>query len=1183
MVRVVVLIAVLCVGALKAQAQGFGVYRDTLDVTLEQPFLLRSFVAAPTFLLTADGAPVDTSSYRLDARYGRLWVTLPLDSVQALVATYRTLNVGLREVYRRRTLIVADSTTGAATIALDAATTETTPFDPFAGSTLQRSGSISRGVLTGNNRDVTIESGLNLSLAGEIAPGINVQAALTDANTPILPEGNTQRLSDFDRVFIEVQTARATAQLGDFDLAFRSSQFAQFSRKLQGVTVFNGLQLGTAPRFAGRGQVAGATTRGIFRWQPIVAQEGVQGPYRLEGANGEQFILVIPGSEAVYLDGERLTRGESNDYVIDYTTAEVTFTPRRLITAERRLLIEFQYTTNQFTRTLLAAESEAFVGLRADGSSRFGLGATVIREADSEQFNEELGFTSADSALVANAGDEDALASGASIVPFDPESDFTQYLREIRDFNEDGVVDTFFVAVQARPADDELVYRVRFTRVGAGRGSYIRQGRALNGIVYEYVGPGQGEYIDKRLLAKPRRQRLVDLNGHAEIIRGLEVFGEWSESLNDENSLSAVGAEDDIGHAYLGGVRLRPRMLVVQGREWGRLEGEVRRQMTGAQFSPFNRTRPVEFARRWNVQAQPVATGTTILGDEVVNEGEVRWALGTSTAQAAYGRIELGEAFTGNRAAFQASMQPRIGTQLRVNLEDISSQNRATLEDGRWFRSLARVAQPLRQGRWTPSVEWEVEDRRQRVLGTDSLARTSFAFAEYRPGLQWQNAPLGSEAEPTVRLGGSVEYRAEDGWQDGLLADAGQAWTVQSSFDVRPSAAFVTNGDVGYRRTRFGEAFRVPGKRENAESVVIQWKATARPLNRAIDLRWTYEALTEKTPTLQEIYIRTGPELGEYVWEDANADGVIQVDEFVPERTPNEGNYVQSFLPSDSLTSIISVQASLNLRLDPSRLIRSPKTRFQRFIAGTESRTSISVLEKSEQPDLKQIYLLNLSQFRDALFTQNGRLRVSEQLTLFRRNTKWGASMRYTLLRSLRKLATGQEARDQDLVSGEVERKFGQTVAVQLAVERETQSAASAFESRSYAIESVGVAPSVRVNFTSTANARLSADIARKTDSRGDRSARVLRVPLDLSYARARRLFTTVRAEVARVDLDGEASGLAQYELTEGRGPGTSFLWLLNVDYQLSRYLTAKLTYDGRAPATSRVIHTVRMQLSARF
>ncbi|MEM6647133.1 MAG: hypothetical protein AAF730_12870 [Bacteroidota bacterium] len=1183
MVRVAVLLGMLCCCVPWAHAQSLSTHRDTLDVRAEQPFLLRSFIATPTFALTADDVAVDTSAYRLDARYGRLWVTLPLDSVQALVATYRTLNVGLRDVYRRRTLVVADTATGTTTIALEVPTAEATPFDPFAGSTLQRSGSISRGVLTGNSRDVTIESGLNLSLAGAIAPGIDVQAALTDANTPILPEGNTQRLSDFDRVFIEVQTARATAQLGDFDLAFRSSQFAQFSRKLQGVTVFNAFQPGQAQRFAGRGQVAGATTRGIFRSQPVVAQEGVQGPYRLEGANGEQFILVIPGSEVVYLDGERLTRGESNDYVIDYTTAEVTFTPRRLITAERRLLIEFQYTTNQFTRTLLAAESEAFVGLRADGSSRFRLGATILREADSQQFNEELGFSSADSALVANAGDDDALASGAIAVPFDPESDFTQYLRETRDFDGDGVTDTFFVAVQAEPAKDETVFRVRFTRVGTGRGSYIRQGRALNGIVYEYVGPGRGEYIDKRLLAKPRRQRLIDFNGHAEVVRGVEVFGEWSESLNDENSLSEVGAADDIGHAYLGGVRLRPRTLVVQGREWGRLEGQIRRQVTGAQFSPFNRTRPIEFARRWNVQAQPVATGTTILGDEVVDEAEIRWSQGASSAQAEYGRIALGEAFTGNRAAIQAAIRSRIGSELRLNVEDARSQNQATLEDGRWLRSLVRVAQPVRQGRLTPSFEWEVEDRRQRVIGTDSLARTSLAFAEYRPGVQWQNAPLVSETEATVRLGGSVEYRTEDVANAGRLGRAGEAWTVQSSFDLRPSAAFATNGDVGYRRTRFGEMFRVPGERENAESVVIQWKATARPLNRAIDLRWTYEALTEKTPTLQEIYIRTGPELGEYVWEDANGDGVIQVDEFVPERTPNEGNYVQSFVPSDSLTSIISVQASMNLRIDPSRLIRSPQTRFERFIAGTESRTSISVLEKSEQPDLKQIYLLNLSEFRSAVFTQNGRLRVTEQLTLFRRNPKWGASVRYTLLRSLRKLATGQEARNQDLVGGEVERKFGQTVAVQLALERETQAATSAFESRTYAIESVGAVPSVRVNFTSTANARLSADFARKTDSRGDRSATVVRVPLDLSYARARRFFTTVRAEVARVNLNGEASGLAQFELTEGRGPGTSFLWLLNVDYQLSRYLTAKLTYDGRAPATGRVIHTVRMQLSARF
>jgi hypothetical protein len=42
--------------------------------------------------------------------------------------------------------------------------------------------------------------------------------------------------------------------------------------------------------------------------------EGSQGPYKLKGQNGELYVLVISGSERVYVNGLLLERGENNDY-----------------------------------------------------------------------------------------------------------------------------------------------------------------------------------------------------------------------------------------------------------------------------------------------------------------------------------------------------------------------------------------------------------------------------------------------------------------------------------------------------------------------------------------------------------------------------------------------------------------------------------------------------------------------------------------------------------------------------------------------------------------------------------------------------------------------------------------------------------------------------------------------------
>jgi hypothetical protein len=72
-------------------------------------------------------------------------------------------------------------------------------------------------------------------------------------------------------------------------------------------------------------------------------------------------------------------------------------------------------------------------------------------------------------------------------------------------------------------------------------------------------------------------------------------------------------------------------------------------------------------------------------------------------------------------------------------------------------------------------------------------------------------------------------------------------------------------------------------------------------------------------------------------------------------------------------------------------------------------------------------------------------------------------------------------------------------------------------------------------------------------------------------------------AEVAHVALSGTAVGRAQFELTDGRGPGTSILWGLQGQYAVTDNLRATINYDGRIPATADPIHTVRVQVSASF
>ena len=84
---------------------------------------------------------------------------------------------------------------------------------------LEYTGSFTRGINFGNSQDLVLMSDFNLQMTGDLGNGLLIRAAISDDNIPIQPEGNTQVLQEFDKVFIEVQKDRTTVIAGDYELA----------------------------------------------------------------------------------------------------------------------------------------------------------------------------------------------------------------------------------------------------------------------------------------------------------------------------------------------------------------------------------------------------------------------------------------------------------------------------------------------------------------------------------------------------------------------------------------------------------------------------------------------------------------------------------------------------------------------------------------------------------------------------------------------------------------------------------------------------------------------------------------------------------------------------------------------------------------------------------------------------
>jgi hypothetical protein len=326
---------------------------NTIELNNDTIVLDTLSIVPRSFSLTRDGSPVDSSLYQLEWYSGKL-IVLPNLVGKTVEANYRVFpSLYSEKTFNKdpsRIQNINDIPPNPFSYTVQKGTAQ----ELFDLGTLSKSGSISRGVTVGNNQDLGVTSSLNLNLSGQLTPKIGIRAAITDNNIPFQPEGNTQQLQDFDQIYIQLYTEQTELTAGDFRIERPDSYFMSFFKRAQGLSIKHRFNIHSRKKpndkpgyleFKG----SGALSRGKFNRQIFDetngTQEGNQGPYRLRGAENETFIIVIAGTERVYIDGQLMTRGQEHDYIIDYNTAEITFTSNQLINKDKRIIVEFQYSS----------------------------------------------------------------------------------------------------------------------------------------------------------------------------------------------------------------------------------------------------------------------------------------------------------------------------------------------------------------------------------------------------------------------------------------------------------------------------------------------------------------------------------------------------------------------------------------------------------------------------------------------------------------------------------------------------------------------------------------------------------------------------------------------------------------------------------------------------------------------
>jgi len=1132
--------------------------QDTLRVQGGGPFLIRPFIEEGSEHVQVDG--VSISDYILDRREGI--ISLPgiaPDSTIVLVVAYRHVPLDLASSYRLWGSAPADGAGREGNLEPNTSDDQT--------SVLTTRGHITRGILTGSNREARIESGLQLQVHGEVAPGITLQASLSDEDTPLVPEGVTRQFDQFDRIRIHLQSRRGAVELGDFDVVLDGTRYGVLRRTVQGAVVRGAPVAIGGPWNQTLSISSGAAiSRGQFHSVDVGILDGVQGPYRLTGAAGERFILLLPGTEQVYLDGVLLERGEDQDYVVDYQLGEITFTARHVMGSERRVRVDYEYTTNRYTRTMTF--SEATLGLggsRTTPWARLTLGG--IRESDGDAFLDESGLSAADSALVASSIDGTVQIDGASVVPYEAEALYTQYVRGSSPTGE-----PIWVELKSVPAQEQTVYRVPFTFVGSGKGTYIRIPSQGGGIAYEWAGEGMGAYAAVRTLPVPSRKSLVEVRLQILGVPGMQIETGLAVSSLDRNRLSSDPAS--IQQGTVSHLSIASRSLSL-GRGWD-LSVRGSGYLRTAQFATFERVRSVEFTRDWALPLQETNPFGSLLegADERLSEAALIMSrTDSSSIRIGIGKLAMGPEIRSKRTHVDARLELPLKTSIQATLRKTAAQgaqHRAFLTERAYAR--ARVSAGNESSRWRPWFELEADQWKHQggdvptpLADTNSANRMPYRAVGGGLGRSWRFHQLS--------LSGWRRLEEDVSLDQGPVLTGSRVNTVQASWEWIPGTSVRSRSSIGWRQSETA-GYTEEGAPGRQDALLVELSGQARSGSIGA-LGWSYSARSEQTAAMQEVYIRTGPDRGHFVWQDINADGRIQLDEFFPETTPGEGEYARTLFPSDSLQSVTTAEARFTYGWVPT-----PASTGWRRIAMD---ASVDVLETTRAADRIGVYLLKPSALRVPGETVNGRIRLSGRLGLYPLRSDRDVQISWLQGASLAALASGNESTQNKQIGLILREEVRQDLDVTFASTWMDEIATSEqFATRSFAIRRWEIRPGAVIRLNNW-RVQSEAMYSRGREEGTGASVRTVRLPVNVLW-NTRPLRWRMGGEWSDAAVDGGAPlGLQLFELTEGRGAGTSWMWHLHLDMLLTDVLTATLRYDGRNPTGLPTIHTGRFQLSARF
>jgi hypothetical protein len=1029
---------------------------------------------------------------------------------------------------------------------------------------LKANGSFGRQIAFGNSQDAVVNSTLNMQLQGMLGDSIEIQAAITDNNIPIQPDGNTQQLNEFDQVFLQFKKRGWQLSLGDIDIRQNKSYFLNFYKRLQGVAFQTTNKISKS--ITSNTLVSGSIAKGKFNRNVFQGLEGNQGPYRMTGANNEIFFIILSGTERVFIDGELLQRGEDQDYVINYNTAEITFTPKRMITKDSRIQVEFEYADRNYLNANIYLTEELEIGKKV----KLRIGAFNNSDAKNSQINQVL--DNQQKQFLSSVGDsiQKALYPTAVLDTF--AAGKVLYAKIY--YNNGAVLDSFY---QYSPKPDSAKYSVSFSDVGFGKGNYVTEFNGANGKVYKFVPPvsnrKQGQFEPVTILVTPKKQQIVNLGIDYAMNKNTMLKTELAMSNYDANTFSKINNGDDQGFAAkfqltnTKQLAAKNKLQLITGLDYEYVQDK---------FKPLERIRNVEFTRDWGLPVQQAVVPVT---ENIIKATTQLKNQKNHSVVYQFTNYNRSDSYNG----FQNSIIHKVSIKgWQFNNQFIITNFGTQNDKGVYLRPVIDLSKLFpKLYNYRIGFNYALEQNKTNNKLADTLTPVAFSFNTY-------SVYLKSDENKKNKYGITFFTRADKYPYGKSLIQADRSVNLNLKAELLKNPEHQFTLDATFRKLKVNNKTLTTQQDDNtilgrAQYVVNKWKGLL-----------TGDALYELGSGQEQkrdfAYLEVPAGQGQYVWNDYDSNGVQSLNEFELAAFQDQAKFIRILTPTNQFIKANYTTINYSLGINPRALLGNTDLKgMSKLFSRLNFQSSMQISKKAVAKGDFEFNPFKYDLNDTALITLTTTL--LNALSFNRYSNKWGFDLN-NLRNSGKSLLTyGYESRKQ--TDWALKLRWNISKAFTLTVNNRKGLSAlytPAFENKNYELDIYSVEP--KIDFINGTTFRLSAgyklESKRNKPIFGGEKSTSNSINAETKYNILQSSSISGKFVFDNIDYKtptgvSTANSTVGYTILDGLLPGKNYIWNLTVTKRLLNNLELSVQYDGRKPATGKIVHVGKASLTALF